>query len=61
VTKTKALPETNQPSADAAPDLPAAPEVDEHAGKGGMYEIVDGKRRLMNRTEHPEPAPAKAD
>jgi len=61
VNKTKTAPETNQPSADAALDLPSLAEVDANVGKGGMYQIVDGKRVLVERTAHVEPTPAKAD
>lgn len=33
-------------------------QVDTHAGKGGMYELVDGQRRLVERTESAESADA---
>lgn len=39
---------------------PAVPPADEHAGKGGMYQFVDGRRELVERTAQ-VPTPAKAD
>ncbi|KLN57621.1 hypothetical protein [Variovorax paradoxus] len=51
-------------TASAAP-APAEPPIpDEHAGKGGMYQIVDGRRVLVDRTEDPAkttPTAPKAD
>lgn len=29
----------------------AAPAADEHQGVGGLYEMVDGKRQLVARTQ----------
>jgi hypothetical protein len=36
----------------------AATHNDDFAGQGGSYEIVDGKRRLVERTQMPDDAPA---
>lgn len=30
---------------------PATPAADEHQGVGGLYEMVDGKRQLVARTQ----------
>ena len=38
--------------ADAA-ELPDTPAPDEHAGTGGLYEIRDGQRVLVERTAQP--------
>lgn len=42
------------------PGVIAVPLADEHAGKGGMYQLVDGRRELVERTAQ-VPTPAKAD
>ncbi|CAN5439179.1 hypothetical protein BH10PSE18_BH10PSE18_19050 [soil metagenome] len=44
----------------STPSTTAAPQAkDEHAGKGGLYQMVDGVRTLVERTEPPKPsAPA---
>ncbi|MGJ7611834.1 MULTISPECIES: hypothetical protein [unclassified Variovorax] len=59
--RTNDSPSTN-PGVSLAPTdaNPAAPSADEHAGKGGMYQLVDGRRELVERTAQ-VPAPAKAD
>lgn len=36
-----------------APEADALPIADEHMGKGGMYQLVDGRRVLVERTEDP--------
>lgn len=41
-----------------APAAPASPAVDDFHGQGGEYEIVDGVRRLVSRTEVIDPTRA---
>ena len=44
----------DQAAVAAAPEIsapPPAPQSDEHAGKGGMYELVNGQRVLLDRTK----------
>lgn len=43
--------ETSQPAAAPAAIVPPVAEVDEHHGMGGHYELVDGKRVLVHRTQ----------
>ena len=42
------------PASDAAPEDTAAaaalPEIDPHAGTGGAYRLIDGRRELIERT-----------
>ncbi len=38
-----------------------ATHLDEHAGKGGSYEIRDGKRVLLHRTKSEAEARAEAE
>lgn len=38
------------PNAGMAATVASQPDTDPHAGKGGHYELVDGVRRLVERT-----------
>ncbi len=49
----RALPPPTQDTPAPAPDAPAqssTPAVDAHAGRGGLYHLIDGQRVLQQRT-----------
>lgn len=52
---TRSEPVDPTPVTTTAPPAPAAP-ADQHAGRGGLYELVDGERVLVARTGTDKPA-----
>lgn len=51
---------TTAPAPSPATQAPASLSVDEFHGLGGEYEVVDGVRRLVSRTEVKDPTRAPA-
>ncbi|SIR06589.1 hypothetical protein [Pseudacidovorax sp. RU35E] len=43
------VPAAQAPAAPQPAPAPEAPAADEHAGRGGLYEMRDGKRVLIER------------